>query len=409
MSERVPGVAVGAVLRHDDVRAERGGELRHDPLDDAEPDGLPGLRLERDVDDGAGRGPLPDLGGEPRHGREQVARALVDRDRHHARIRRVDHLDAVAVMDVEVDVEDAEPGRPGPGDRERDVVVDAEPRGTVGHRVVEAATGMERADRATLEDRVHRPKRAAGDGSRGLVHAGERRVVAAEADPGRRLDPAVLDHREEPDGLDVAGRVADGQFVVARGLGCQARRGTERLQEVDPRPEPARRQRMGGPEVVVERPRAEDEDRRAGHGGTIPTMERVYTTPILDKLGIRPGMRVAIVGDHDADPEMAELRREIADRTSDVTDGEPAPDTDVVLLAADSTADLDLLRDLRARIRPNGAIWIVSRKGKAATLRDVEVMAAGRAHDLIDNKVVAFSSTRTALRLVIPVALRPRT
>ena len=34
----------------------------------------------------------------------------------------------------------------------------------------------------------------------------------------------------------------------------------------------------------------------------------------------------------------------------------------------------------------------MSRKGKAATLRDVEVMAAARDHDLIDNKVVAFSA-----------------
>jgi hypothetical protein len=50
----------------------------------------------------------------------------------------------------------------------------------------------------------------------------------------------------------------------------------------------------------------------------------------------------------------------------------------------------------------------VSRKGKAATLRDVEVMAAARDHGLVDNKVVSFSASRTALRLVIPVALRPR-
>jgi hypothetical protein len=35
-------------------------------------------------------------------------------------------------------------------------------------------------------------------------------------------------------------------------------------------------------------------------------------------------------------------------------------------------------------------------------------MAAGRANDLIDNKVVAFSPSRTSLRLVIPVVLRPR-
>ena len=138
-------------------------------------------------------------------------------------------------------------------------------------------------------------------------------------------------------------------------------------------------------------------------------MERIYTAPLLDKLGIRPGMRVAIVGDHDADPEMAGFREELADRTSDVTEGEPARDTDVILLAANSAEELMRLAALRPQIRPNGAIWVVSRKGKAATLRDVEVMAAGREHDLIDNKVVSFSTTRTALRLVIPVALRPRT
>jgi hypothetical protein len=137
-------------------------------------------------------------------------------------------------------------------------------------------------------------------------------------------------------------------------------------------------------------------------------MERVYTTPLLDKLGIRPGMRVAIVGDLDADPEMAAFRLELADRTSDVTDGSPKPDTDVILLAADSTDELAVLADLRERIRPAGAIWVVSRKGKASTLRDVEVIAAGREHSLIDNKVVSFSAERTAQRLVIPVALRPR-
>ena len=137
-------------------------------------------------------------------------------------------------------------------------------------------------------------------------------------------------------------------------------------------------------------------------------MERVYTTPLLDKLGIRPGMRVAIVGDLDADPEAPAFRAMLADRTSDITTGMPRTDTDIVLLLVDSTDELAVLRDLRPRIRSNGAIWVISRKGKAATLRDVEVMAAGREHDLIDNKVVAFSVERTSIRLVIPVALRPK-
>jgi hypothetical protein len=146
-------------------------------------------------------------------------------------------------------------------------------------------------------------------------------------------------------------------------------------------------------------------------GGTIPAMERVYTTPLLDKLGIRPGMRVAIVGTLEDDDEVADagpFRARLAERTSDITDGRPEPDSDVVLLAADSTAGLAALADLRTRIRPAGAIWVVSRKGKAATLRDVEVIAAGRDHGLVDNKVVSFSASRTALRLVIPVALRPK-
>ena len=49
----------------------------------------------------------------------------------------------------------------------------------------------------------------------------------------------------------------------------------------------------------------------------------------------------------------------------------------------------------------------MSRKGKAATLRDVEVIAAAKASGLVDNKVASFDETRTSLRLVIPVALRP--
>jgi hypothetical protein len=148
-------------------------------------------------------------------------------------------------------------------------------------------------------------------------------------------------------------------------------------------------------------------------GGTIPAMERVYTTPLLDKLGVRPGMRVAIVGaledDDDRDDEAGPFAVRLAERTSDITVGRPKSESDIVLLAADSTVELAALADLRTRIRPAGAIWVVSRKGRAATLRDIEVIAAAREHGLVDNKVVSFSTRRTALRLVIPVALRPKT
>ena len=132
-------------------------------------------------------------------------------------------------------------------------------------------------------------------------------------------------------------------------------------------------------------------------------MERVYTSPRLDKLGVKPGSRVALVGLDDP-----AFETELRDRTTDVTRGDPAPETDLVFLAADDHATLATLPALRERLKPNGAIWVVSHKGKAATLRDVEVMAAGKAAGLIDNKVVSFDDTRTSLRLVIPVAMRPK-
>ena len=131
-------------------------------------------------------------------------------------------------------------------------------------------------------------------------------------------------------------------------------------------------------------------------------MERVYTTPRLDKLGIKPGMRVALV-----DLEDDAFESELRDRTHDITHGDPLPDTDVVLFEADTIAALARLPGLRDRIVPNGAIWVVSRKGKAATIRDVDVIEAAKAAALVDNKVSSFDGTRTSLRLVIPVALRP--
>ena len=132
-------------------------------------------------------------------------------------------------------------------------------------------------------------------------------------------------------------------------------------------------------------------------------MERVYTTPLLDKLGVRPGMRVAILGVDDG-----EIRLLLAERTTDLTEGWPEPDTDIVLFAAEHPEELVPLAELVRCIRPNGAIWVVSRKGKNATLSDVQVIDAARNARLVDNKVVSFSTTHTALRLVIPRAARGR-
>lgn len=131
--------------------------------------------------------------------------------------------------------------------------------------------------------------------------------------------------------------------------------------------------------------------------------ERVYTTPLLDKLGVKSGSRVALMG---MDEES--FTRELRSRTADVNVGAPGAGTDLVFLAADSIDELGPLSRLRSHLKPNGAIWVVSRKGKQATLRDVDVIGAAKSAGLVDNKVVSFSETHTALRLVIPRELRPR-
>jgi hypothetical protein len=121
---------------------------------------------------------------------------------------------------------------------------------------------------------------------------------------------------------------------------------------------------------------------------------------LLDKLGVKPGARVSVLGVED-EAFLAQLSgRGVAPAS------EPESEQDFVFYAAAAPADLAQLPALASAIKSNGAIWVVSPKGKAARLKDVEVMAAARDAGLVDTKVVAFSPTHTALKLVIPKARR---
>lgn len=113
----------------------------------------------------------------------------------------------------------------------------------------------------------------------------------------------------------------------------------------------------------------------------------------LDKIGVKPGMRTAVIGVDDA-TFTAELRDKGA-----VPAGE-LKDLDLLFYAADNQAELDRIAGLVPALAERGALWVVSRKGKAATVKDVEVMAAAKAAGLVDNKVVGFSGTLTASRFV---------
>ncbi len=124
------------------------------------------------------------------------------------------------------------------------------------------------------------------------------------------------------------------------------------------------------------------------------------TKPLIDKLGVRPGDLVSVLGVEDP-----AFRRALAARTDDVHDGRAAAGSDWIFLLAPTTAALKRLPALRKRIHQAGAIWVVAPKGKGG-LGYQPVLAGAKAAGLVDVKVVGFSKTHTALKLVIPVALR---
>jgi hypothetical protein len=112
----------------------------------------------------------------------------------------------------------------------------------------------------------------------------------------------------------------------------------------------------------------------------------------LDKLGVKAGQRLAVLGLEDP-----EFRAELAARGV-TPNGEG--DLDLLFYGADSAQELARVADLVPRLAPRGALWIVSLKGKQLRVKDTEVMAAAKACGLVDTKVCAFSETHTALRFV---------
>ncbi len=133
-------------------------------------------------------------------------------------------------------------------------------------------------------------------------------------------------------------------------------------------------------------------------------MEKQYSAKtLIDKLGVTPDARVALLGI--ADPDFL---KQLRSRTGEISEGRLMKQTDTIFFAADRPKALERLTHLRAFIKSNGAIWVVSLKGKHARIKDVDVIPAAIKAGLVDVKVVSFSATHTALKLVIPVAQRSK-
>jgi hypothetical protein len=124
----------------------------------------------------------------------------------------------------------------------------------------------------------------------------------------------------------------------------------------------------------------------------------LHPPTLLDKLGVKPGARVALVGAFDA---------AFVHDLGDSAGAKPAA-AELILLSAPDRKTLSRLPALARAMRPDAGLWVVYPKAIPA-IREIEVINAGREAGLKDVKVASFSSTHTALKFVIPVAARART
>ncbi|MEX0683706.1 MAG: hypothetical protein WD904_13335 [Dehalococcoidia bacterium] len=93
--------------------------------------------------------------------------------------------------------------------------------------------------------------------------------------------------------------------------------------------------------------------------------------PLIDKLGVKPGIRVAVIN-IDAPLFLASLRER-----ADVVVGEVTPGTEMAFLGVDGAEGMARLRELRDLIARDGAVWVINPRGLKG-FNSNDVMRLGR-------------------------------
>ena len=129
--------------------------------------------------------------------------------------------------------------------------------------------------------------------------------------------------------------------------------------------------------------------------------ERDYShRDVIDKLGIKPGHAVAFAAAPLAIDASLRIRALEKAGRAEASDGELV---DVVLVGADATTNVELvLKTWRKRIDQAGGIWLLTpKRGHKGYVDQTELILAGPAAGVVDNKIASVSDTTSAMRFVI--------
>ncbi len=134
----------------------------------------------------------------------------------------------------------------------------------------------------------------------------------------------------------------------------------------------------------------------------MPTAERDYShRSAVQKLGVRPGDRVEVVGD--VGPGLRRDVKEVAGRGL-VRSGE----LDGAIVMVESLDDAESVFDAyRPRLRPDGYLWLITwKRGHDAYINQMHLVPGAKKRALIDNKTCSIDDERSGIRFVVPRELR---
>ena len=121
---------------------------------------------------------------------------------------------------------------------------------------------------------------------------------------------------------------------------------------------------------------------------------------VVEKLGVKPGEPVVLYGNLDG-----ALLKKLKEQKSAVSTGKVVDGAGWIFFGADAREKLGEIKKIAGKMKGSAALWVVYPKGQKG-ITETDVIGAGRRAGLKDVKVVGFSATHTALKLVIPLERR---